>query len=198
MTKPKTQTTRCAICGEPTPDHRTVQYGSQEHGSREVCTRCMNADMAERCGLDFEHVELEPVTMTDCSGKSHEFHFATHLLGDMMTIDAFELHEGTPCGHEFQVIGSPDDEPFDLMAQLIERIRRALSVSYLSEDPRHGLQIAGQKVCGQITCDLDDDAVGPAVVIDGREISWEEFGRMLGTFEGFHFRLEIVDRSEAP
>ncbi len=113
MTDPKIQTTRCAICGEPTPDHLIVQYGSQEHGSRTVCTRCMNADMAERCGLDFEHVELEPVTMADRSGKSHEFHFATHLLGDMVTIDAFELHEGYPCGYQF---GAPS--PFRISPKI--------------------------------------------------------------------------------
>ena len=34
------------------------------------------------------------------------------------------------------------------------------------------------------------------LVIDGREVSWEEFGRMLMTFEGWQFRMEIRDRSE--
>jgi hypothetical protein len=29
-----------------------------------------------------------------------------------------------------------------------------------------------------------------------RAILWEEFGRMLMTFEGFQFKLEIRDRSE--
>ncbi len=33
------------------------------------------------------------------------------------------------------------------------------------------------------------------LVIDGRDVSWEEFGRMLMTFEGFQFKLEIVDKS---
>jgi hypothetical protein len=38
----------------------------------------------------------------------------------------------------------------------------------------------------------------PLVVIDGREISWEQFGRMLMTFEGWQFKLQILDRSEEP
>ena len=38
----------------------------------------------------------------------------------------------------------------------------------------------------------------PLVVIDGREISWEQFGRMLMTFEGWQFKLQIFDRSEEP
>jgi len=33
-------------------------------------------------------------------------------------------------------------------------------------------------------------------VIDGRAVSWEQFGRMLVSFEGWQFRVEIRDRSE--
>lgn len=36
----------------------------------------------------------------------------------------------------------------------------------------------------------------PMLVIDGRDVSWEEFGRMLMTFGGFQFKLEIVDKSD--
>jgi hypothetical protein len=34
------------------------------------------------------------------------------------------------------------------------------------------------------------------LVIDGRQVSWEEFGRMHMTFEGWQFRMDIRDRSE--
>ena len=33
-------------------------------------------------------------------------------------------------------------------------------------------------------------------VVDGKEITWQEMGRMLMTFEGFQFKLEIRDKSE--
>jgi hypothetical protein len=44
----------------------------------------------------------------------------------------------------------------------------------------------------------DDAAEGrvPLIVVDGRAITWEEFGRMLMTFEGWQFKLEIRDKSE--
>ncbi len=32
--------------------------------------------------------------------------------------------------------------------------------------------------------------------IDGRECTWEEFGRMRLSFEGWQFRLEVIDRTE--
>ena len=46
--------------------------------------------------------------------------------------------------------------------------------------------------------DWDESAVErtPLLVIDGREISWNDFGRMLSAFEGWQFKLEIVDRSD--
>jgi hypothetical protein len=34
------------------------------------------------------------------------------------------------------------------------------------------------------------------MIIDGREVTWKDFGRMLMTFEGFHFQLNIHDKSE--
>jgi hypothetical protein len=36
----------------------------------------------------------------------------------------------------------------------------------------------------------------PLLVIDGRQIDWDEFGRMLMSFEGSQFKLHIADKSE--
>jgi hypothetical protein len=47
-----------------------------------------------------------------------------------------------------------------------------------------------------IECDEACEGRVPLLVIDGREITWEEFGRLLMTFEGWQFNLEIRDRSE--
>jgi hypothetical protein len=57
------------------------------------------------------------------------------------------------------------------------------------------------EVKGTIESDLSDesDLYGltrqPVLVIDGREVSWEQFGEMLLSFEGFQFKLQIVDKS---
>jgi hypothetical protein len=34
------------------------------------------------------------------------------------------------------------------------------------------------------------------VVVDGKELSWNDLGRMLMSMEGWQFRLEIADPSE--
>jgi hypothetical protein len=82
-----------------------------------------------------------------------------------------------------------------LLGRLIERMRRSLSVKYLVHG-EHGTQVADWTVCGRIDWDAPADDRTPLLVIDGREVSWEDFGRMLMTFQGWQFRLAISDRSE--
>jgi hypothetical protein len=100
-----------------------------------------------------------------------------------------------PSGYQFQILGDPDEEILSLLARLIERMRRALAVKHLKKG-KHGLQIADQTVRGRIGSDEESGVRTPMLTIDGQEISWEEFGRMLTTFEGWQFRMEIADRSE--
>jgi len=33
----------------------------------------------------------------------------------------------------------------------------------------------------------------PLIVVDGKEITWKEFGRMLMTFEGGNFKIQMFD-----
>jgi len=186
----------CEACGTAVPAYDIVSYGSIEQGYRELCTLCFNAEVAQAVGLDrFENVRLHPVVMTDCAGKRHEFHFQLRLLGSMVALDAFEAKAGTPKGYQFQILGEPDDEPLSLLGRLVERMRRSLSVKYLVRSEL-GTQIADQTVRGRIEWDETQPGGVPLLVIDGREVSWDEVGRMLISFEGWQFRLEIRDRSE--
>jgi hypothetical protein len=43
---------------------------------------------------------------------------------------------------------------------------------------------------------MSEDERTPLLVIDGREITWEQFGKMLMTFEGWQFKLQLLDRSD--
>ncbi len=56
-----------------------------------------------------------------------------------------------------------------------------------------GLHLADLLVAGRITWDPNEDGRLPLLVIDGKEISWEEVGRIVKTFEGWQFRFEIRD-----
>jgi hypothetical protein len=120
------------------------------------------------------------------------------LLGDIVSLQAFELKDGNPSGYKFQMIGDPEDDLFALLGRLIERIRRALAVKHIIDDDRTGQKFADQTVRGRIEWDEEQEGRLPIVVVDGREYTWDEFGEMLMAFEGSPFRLEISDPSEEP
>lgn len=83
-----------------------------------------------------------------------------------------------------------------LVGRLIDKIRRALSLRHIV-DGELGPQIADHGlVRGTIEWDKARDGSVPLLIIDGREITWDELGRMLMTYEGWQFKLDIRDKSE--
>jgi hypothetical protein len=166
-------------------------------GYREHCNQCLNAEIAKSDGLDkFEHVRFNPFEIADRTGEAHVFHFRTRLFGPGVALNAFELHDGYPAGDQFQIIGEPQEELLVLLGRLIAKIRRALSIKHV-KDGELGLQIADHlAVQGRIESDSAEDGRVPLLVVDGREITWDEFGRMILTCEGWQFRLEIRDKSD--
>ena len=192
----RTQEIRCSGCGQIAQSYDIVNYGSVEKGYRQLCGQCFNSEVAELDGLDkFEHLNFEPVRLVDCIGQPHDFHFRTHLFGPGVALDAFELRDGHPAGYRFQIIGDPEEDLLALLGRLIDKMRRALSIKHLG-DGELGLRIADHQVVrGMIEWDGAQDGSMPLLIVDGREITWQEFGRMLMTFEGWQFKLEIRDQS---
>ncbi|BBU63956.1 hypothetical protein FM996_20385 [Methylosinus sporium] len=189
--------TKCEGCGRQTPSFEIVEYGSMENGYKQLCRRCFNSEAAAAAGLkDFEHVEFDPIRLKDSGGKVHEFHFRTFLFGTGVALDAFELRKGAPAGYQFQVIAGPEEDLLAMLGRLIAKIQRALAVKHL-EDGEHGLQIAKAGVVrALIDWDPATEGALPLLIIDGREISWEDLGRCLMSFEGFQFKLEVHDKSD--
>lgn len=185
----------CQTCGSRVAAYDMIRYGSIETGYRDFCSRCFNAEMARQGDLDFDHVEFQPIDMIDAGGISHRFHFLFRLLGDRVSLEAFELEDDAPGGHQFQVLGDVADDPFALLGQLTERMRRALSRRHLTT--KHGrLSIADLIVRGRLEWDSGSEGDVPLVVVDGQSVAWENFGRLLMSFEGWQFKLEIRDPSE--
>ena len=80
--------------------------------------------------------------------------------------------------------------------RLIAKIQGGLAVRHI-EDNEHGLRITDAGVVrGLIEWDAAQDGDLPLLVIDGRDISWQEFGRCVMSYEGFQFKMEIRDKSD--
>jgi len=193
----RSQQIRCDGCTQITASYDIVNYGSMEGGYRQLCSRCFNKEVAELEGIaGFENAKVEPLGLVDSVGAVHEFHFRARLFGPGIALDAFELRDEHPAGYQFQIIGDPKEDLLVLLGRLIEKMRRALSTKHLA-DGEHGTQIADHRVVrGRIGWDDAHNGRVPLLVIDGREIDWDEFGRMLMSFEGWQFKLNLVDKSE--
>jgi len=78
---------RCGSCGRDVAAHDTVQTSGEE-GPELLCCRCFNERAAEGMGLDFAHPAFEAMTLTDCRGAGHEFHFRTQLVPSGLLVDS--------------------------------------------------------------------------------------------------------------
>jgi hypothetical protein len=161
---------------------------------RLLCNACANREAAEHAGISFYHPRFDPVTLTDARGREHTFDFATRLHEDRVSIEAYEQDDELT-GYQFSVLGPHDKVP-KLYRRLLGRMRRALTREHLVEE-RGRLSVGDElTIRGRITWDEETGGRLPLLVIDGRPVDWEELGEKLMCFEGWQFRLEMVDPSD--
>ncbi len=79
--------------------------------------------------------------------------------------------------------------PYLALGRLRGRIREALSTRHIEQQDPGGFQATHQTVRGRISYSAEE--VG--FVIDGQFLTLQQFGKMVETFEGFEFRLDILD-----
>ena len=93
------------------------------------------------------------------------------------------------------MIGDPKEDLWVLFGRLLEKMRRGLAQRHLMQST-YGLEI-GEEGAVRARIGYDEFAKGlPLLTIDGREITWDDFGRMLMTYQGWQFKLRIFDMSE--
>jgi hypothetical protein len=187
---------KCDRCNETGSAHDFISARSDGTWQM-LCSRCFNIEMARFADLQhFQHPSFTPLRLRDTHGLDHEFHFRSLVLGNRLSLEAFEVTGNGDCaGYRFQSLGEPEFEPVALFGQLIEKIKRALATTYLVTDAGR-LQLAETRVTGRIEWDRVDNANRPCVIIDGRRIGWADFGAMLLAFEGWQFRFEMFDPSD--
>jgi hypothetical protein len=167
---PETTPSCCESCDVAPRPFDSVLDGTYGGPSRLLCGRCFNLEAGRRRGLvDFEHIEFEPLTMSDVRGREHVFQFRTHLFAAGVTIDAIELTEDESEGYCFKVIGHEEGDLLELLARLVTKMRRGLANSHLEEGP-HGLQISDRGIVrARIESDPEGETDMPVAVIDGHK-----------------------------
>jgi len=198
--QPRQHYDTCESCGKETGPYNGVSLGSPETGYRNLCMRCYNEEAAKQAGVRFTHPDFAPIRMKGKDRKEHTFRFSTHLFGNGVSIDAFEVKDDQPEGYHFQVIEhDPEGDLRLLHKKLMKKMQRALAQKHIKPSKIGGLQITKPwTVRAVIEGDYDHDSGDhrPVLVIDGKPVDWDQFGRMLMTFEGFQFKMQIHDLSE--
>jgi hypothetical protein len=144
------------------------------------------------------------VVITGADGRSHRLRYRISRAPSGISLRLVEHdNAAAPGGYVFAILGERDAEVSDLVAALYAEAAAEISRCYLEPDDyvgwvpgSPGWQVADEEVAGRFEYDPDTGTNGPhGVVIDGRYLSWQEFGAALSAFEGWRFRLLIEDPS---
>jgi hypothetical protein len=161
-----------------------------------LCEKCFNKRMADHMGMSFEQIELNDITLEDCDGRKHTFKFQTHMVPTGLSIRALE-RVGDDIAYQFQVLGDFDCDQSNLILDLYAKIKRGISQKYLEDSDHFGQRIKDMDVVGRVCWD-EEDSDRPMLWIDGKKVSWDEFGKMVTSFEGWQFKLKMIDPSDDP
>lgn len=192
---------KCRWCGTPVKDYKDSIMVPAEDGYICLCLHCYNKEISKAAGIDYEDIKLHPVVINDADDVGHEFHFSLRLMGEQQVLSAFEIngvHSQT--GYEFSIIGDTADGVFPLFSKLYARMLKALGRKHIFKNQEtDSWQITNEDIVrGQISCTRGSTSLNriPMMVVDGKEIHWEDFGQMLMAYEGFNFKFEIFDQSD--
>lgn len=177
-------TDHCAACGAPGAE--IALDGTL------LCDRCADRRIAAHTGWAELPDPPGPQVILGPDGRAHTMAIRLHRVPTGVLAEAVEVVPGHGEGHHVQVIGAHDVDVPMLVEQLQAQIRDQIATTYLEPNPhRPGWLLRGSEVRARLVWAEQD---GPyAVVVDGRTLSWEEFGRALEPFEGWQIHLQVED-----
>ena len=123
---------------------------------------------------------------TDYSGKPR--HFVISYFPANLGFGVQAEEEGKD-GQGFFFREFDATSPYLALGRLRGRIRKTLATRHIEQPEPGNFQATHETVRGRIS--YSDGEV--AFVIDGQLLTLQQFGKMVETFEGFEFRLDIED-----
>ena len=187
----------CDACKRVFPPHEEgVHLGAQAEQTVYWCISCFNQEVAQGAGLEFQTPQFSPVTLRDSNDEPHVFHFLTRLCPTGVIIEAYEVIDDKRQGYEFYYLcENPMVESLHLLQTVLDRANRMLAKQHI-QSSRWGHRLTREKVVrGRIVShELSSPSGGlPSVIIDGKELSWNEVGQLLGAEGGHQLKLQIID-----
>jgi hypothetical protein len=180
----------CEDCGDPDTSTRL--------GDVVVCDRCCDKRIAEYTGLPRLPEPPPPVLLRGLDGRDHRLRFKIWRAPTGIEVQLDEMGVPVGEGYRFAVLGDHDAAVEDLVARVRSVAESEVGQLYL-EPARHreGWVLTGEEVVGQLVWnDQAGDGKPYGVIVDGRTLSWQQFGRALEDYEGWRIRLVIEESIE--
>lgn len=189
---------RCGVTLGQTDSPASIVVTRQDTSSETLCIHCHNEDIAIALGITLSPLPFDLLTMMDSSGVEHRFTIDRQVVPKWIIVTAREITSGESSGYQIAVRGAHKTDIDTIFHKLIKKVERELNASYISEDTYQGYRlpsIRGDVVKGRFTYDPHSQGT-PLVVIGGKSYDWDAFGRILGQFEGFQFKITMSDLTD--
>ncbi|WP_047983546.1 DUF7686 domain-containing protein [Ornithinibacillus californiensis] len=182
---------KCFDCG-----NKEVKVSLQLQGkSINLCNECFNNRMSDDLGVTLEQ-PVETFSLKDNQGISRTFHVEIHLFPNGIYLEAVENIE---YGYKFAVHGELDADQQELLSKLVEKTRKGITKQHVETEffpsGQEYQTITGNQLKGIFEYN-EESSDSPLVIIDGKPFTWTEVGKMVTSFEGFQFKLEMFDMTE--
>lgn len=173
---------RCADCGaEPSRIHLD---------GVPLCEGCFDARISEGTGWPRLPPPPPPEIIRGPDGRRHRIAYRVWRSPGGISVEAEE--EGRSEGYAARLVIPHEGDPTPAVERVRAAIRRRIGHLHLDRTSGSGnLIMSGDELRGRLVWRAGGMPYG--VVVDGRELSWEEFGLALEPFEGWEFRLRIVE-----
>lgn len=177
----------CEDCGNPD--------ASTSLSNVLVCDRCYDIRIAEYTGFPRLPDPPPPILLDGPDGRTHGLRFKVWRVPTGIEVQLEEMEVPVGEGYRFAVLGDHDADVDDLVTRVRSIANSEIRRLYLEPAPnRDGWTLRDDEVAGQLIWNDEGGHGEPyRVIIDGRTLSWEEFGMALESYEGWRFRLVIED-----
>ena len=161
-------------------------------GEGPFCHSCADELIAAATGWPRLEGPPPPDTFRGPDGIEHRMVYSVLRTPGGIEVLAEEDGWAVDEGYRLALLGTHDADVPSMFDQLRGRLRDAISQQYLDRSAhREGWIMGGMDVEGRLV--WRDGGPGYDVVVDGRRLTWEEFGSALEPFEGSTFRLSMLD-----
>ena len=160
-----------------------------------LCDRCSDRRIAAITGRPELPDAPPPVELTGPDGRAHAMEFRLWRAPTGIVAEAQETSTPVGEGYHVEVLGDHDADVDELLHTLQGRVDAEIARLHL--EPTHNWPewtLTGDAVVGRLIYQEGEATYG--VVVDGRTLSWEEFGGTLGAYEGRQFRLVMGDPAD--